>query len=94
MSEIEKTIEELEAEVLAELEEATEKPLGKGVDLGLGSNNADEGAPKAKDPRLMLLVLTRQKKSKVRKQKTVVRLQSNQMISLHQQMLPQKTQNP
>ena len=51
MSEIEKTIEELEAEVLAELEEASEKPLGKGVDLGLGSNNADEGAPKAKDPK-------------------------------------------
>ena len=51
MSEIEKTIEELEAEVLAELEEASEKPLGKAVDLGLGSNNADEGAPKAKDPK-------------------------------------------
>ena len=51
MSEIEKTIEQLEAEVLAELEEASEKPLGKAVDLGLGSNNADEGAPKAKDPK-------------------------------------------
>ena len=51
MSELEKTIEELEAEVLAELEEASEKPLGKALDLGLGSNNADEGAPKAKDPK-------------------------------------------
>ena len=56
MSEIEKTIEELEAEVLAELEEASEKPLDDGTsgskkDLGLGSNNADEGAPKAKDPK-------------------------------------------
>ena len=50
MSELDQTIEELEAEVLAELEEASEKPLGKGVDLGLGSNNADEGVSKAKDP--------------------------------------------
>ena len=50
MSEIDKTIEELEAEVLAELEEASEKPLGKAKDLGLGSNNADEGVSKAKDP--------------------------------------------
>ena len=32
--ELEKTIEELEAEVLAELEEASEKPLGKAKDLG------------------------------------------------------------
>jgi len=48
--ELDKTIEELEAEVLAELEEASEKPLGKGTDLGLGSNNADEGVSKAKDP--------------------------------------------
>ena len=51
MSELEQTIEELEAEVLAELEEASEKPLGKAIDLGLGSNNADEGAPMAKDPK-------------------------------------------
>ena len=51
MSELEKTIEELEADVLAELEEASEKPLGKAIDLGLGSNNADEGAPTAKDPK-------------------------------------------
>jgi hypothetical protein len=51
MSELEQTIEELEAEVLAELEEASEKPLGKAIDLGLGSNNADEGAPEAKDPK-------------------------------------------
>ena len=56
MSEIEKTIEELEAEVLAELEEASEKPLDDGTsgskkDLGLGSNNADEGVSKAKDPK-------------------------------------------
>jgi len=50
MSELDQTIEELEAEVLAELEEASEKPLGKGVDLGLGSNNADEGVGKAKNP--------------------------------------------
>ena len=33
--ELEKTIEELEAEVLAELEEASEKPLGKGKDVDL-----------------------------------------------------------
>ena len=51
MSEIDKTIEELEAEVLAELEEASEKPLGKAKDLGLGSNNAGEGVSKAKDPK-------------------------------------------
>ena len=51
MSEIDKTIEELEAEVLAELEEASEKPLGKAKDLGLGSNNADEGVSKSKDPK-------------------------------------------
>ena len=56
MSEIEKTIEELEAEVMAELEEASEKPLDDGTsgstkDLGLGSNNADEGVSKAKDPK-------------------------------------------
>ena len=50
MSELDQTIEELEAEVLAELEEASEKPLGKAKDLGLGSNNADEGISKAKDP--------------------------------------------
>ena len=50
MSELDQTIEELEAEVLAELEEASEKPLGKAIDKGLGSNNADEDAPKAKDP--------------------------------------------
>ena len=55
MSELDKTIEELEAEVLAELEEASEKPLDDGTsgskkDLGLGSNNADEGVSKAKDP--------------------------------------------
>ena len=51
MSELDKTIEELEAEVLAELEEASEKPLDDGTsgskkDLGLGSNNADEGVAK------------------------------------------------
>ena len=51
MSEIDKTIEELEAEVLAELEEASEKPLGKAKDLGLGSDNAGEGVSKAKDPK-------------------------------------------
>ena len=56
MSELEKTIEELEQEVLAELEEASEKPLDDGTsgakkDLGLGSNNADEGVAKAKDPK-------------------------------------------
>ena len=56
MSELEKTIEELEQEVLAELEEASEKPLddatsGSKKDLGLGSNNADEGVAKAKDPK-------------------------------------------
>jgi len=48
--EIEQTIEELEAEVLAELEEASEKPLGKAIDLGLGSNNADETVSNAKKP--------------------------------------------
>ena len=47
MSELDKTIEELEAEVLAELEEASEKPLDDGTsgakkDLGLGSNNAGD----------------------------------------------------
>ena len=56
MSELEQTIEELEAEVLAELEEASHKPLDDGTsgakkDLGLGSNNADEGVSKAKDPK-------------------------------------------
>ena len=55
MSELDQTIEELEAEVLAELEEASEKPLNDGTsgskqDLGLGSNNADKGVGKAKDP--------------------------------------------
>ncbi len=50
MSELDQTIEELEAEVIAELEEASEKPLGKVKDLGLGSNNADEDVSKAKDP--------------------------------------------
>ena len=50
MSELEKTIEELEAEVLAELEEASEKPLGKAVDLGLGSNNAGDSVSNAKNP--------------------------------------------
>ena len=51
MSELEQTIEELEAEVLAELEEASEKPLGKAKDLALGSNNADESVSKAKAPK-------------------------------------------
>ena len=50
MSELDQTIEELEAEVLAELEEASEKSLGKAIDLGLGSNNSDEGVSKAKTP--------------------------------------------
>ena len=50
MSELDQTIEELEAEVLAELEEASEKSLGKAKDLGLGSDNADEGISKSKDP--------------------------------------------
>jgi len=50
MSELEQTIEELEAEVLAELEEASEKPLGKAVDLGLGSNNAGDSVSNAKNP--------------------------------------------
>ena len=51
MSELEKTIEELEAEVLAELEEASEKPLGKASDLGLGSDNAGDSVSNAKDPK-------------------------------------------
>ena len=42
MSELEQTIEELEAEVLAELEEASEKPLDKAKDLGLGSDDAED----------------------------------------------------
>ena len=50
MSELDQTIEELEAEVLAELEEASEKPLGKAKDLGLGSNNAGDSVSNAKDP--------------------------------------------
>ena len=50
MSELDQTIEELEAEVLAELEEASEKSLGKAKDLGLGSNNSDEDVSNAKDP--------------------------------------------
>ena len=55
MSELDKTIEELEAEVLAELEEASEKPLDDGTsgakkDLGLGSNNAGDSVGKASDP--------------------------------------------
>ena len=49
MSELEKTIEELEQEVLAELEEASEKPLGKATDLGLGSDNAGDSVSNAKD---------------------------------------------
>ena len=48
MSELEQTIEELEAEVLAELEEASEKPLGKAKDLGLGSDNAGDSVSTAK----------------------------------------------
>ena len=51
MSEIEQTIEELEAEVLAELEEASEKPLGKAKDKGFGSNNAADDVSTAKDPK-------------------------------------------
>ena len=51
MSEIDQTIEELEAEVLAELEEASEKPLGKAADLGLGSDNAGDSVSNAKDPK-------------------------------------------
>jgi len=51
MSDLEQTIEELEAEVLAELEEASEKPLGKAADLGLGSNNAGDSVSNAKDPK-------------------------------------------
>ena len=51
MSDLEQTIEELEAEVLAELEEASEKPLGKAVDLGLGSDNAGDSVSNAKDPK-------------------------------------------
>ena len=50
MSELDQTIEELEAEVLAELEEASEKPLGKVKDKGLGSDNAADDVSKAKDP--------------------------------------------
>jgi len=49
-NELEKTIEELEQEVLAELEEASEKPLGKVKDKGLGSDNAADDVSKAKDP--------------------------------------------
>ena len=51
MSDLEQTIEELEAEVLAELEEASEKPLGKAADLGLGSDNAGDSVSNAKDPK-------------------------------------------
>ena len=51
MSELEKTIEELEQEVLAELEAASEKPLGKAADLGLGSDNAGDSVSNAKDPK-------------------------------------------
>ena len=51
MSELEKTIEELEQEVLAELEEASEKPLGKAADLGLGSDNAGDSVSNAKAPK-------------------------------------------
>ena len=51
MSELDQTIEELEAEVLAELEEASEKPLGKAKDLGLGSDNAGDSVSNAKDPK-------------------------------------------
>ena len=49
MSELEKTIEELEAEVLAELEEASEKPLGKAKELK-GSEDAGDSVSNAKDP--------------------------------------------
>ena len=47
MSELEQTIEELEAEVLAELEEASEKPLGKGKDVEPAKS--DDLVSKAKD---------------------------------------------
>ena len=49
MSELEQTIEELEAEVLAELEEASEKPLGKAEDLGDDPADAAKKAKKASD---------------------------------------------
>jgi hypothetical protein len=52
MSELEQTIEELEAEVLAELEEASEKPLDKAKDLGLGSDDAEDSVSDTKDPKL------------------------------------------
>ena len=51
MSELDKTIEELEAEVLAELEEASDKPKGKAKVLELGSGNAGDSVSKAKDPK-------------------------------------------
>ena len=49
MSDLEQTIEELEAEVLAELEEASEKPLGKAKELK-GSEDAGDSVSNAKDP--------------------------------------------
>ena len=52
MSELEQTIEELEAEVLAELEEASEKPLDKAKDLGLGSDDAEDSVSDTKDSKL------------------------------------------
>ena len=52
MAELEQTIEELEAEVLAELEEASEKPLDKAKDLGLGSDDAEDSVSDTKDSKL------------------------------------------
>ena len=50
MSELEQTIEELEAEVLAELEEASEKPLGKAKEVGGVIAKLDPASSEAKDP--------------------------------------------
>ena len=47
--ELEKTIEELEAEVLADLEEASEKPLGKGKDVDLLHSDGASTTSKSKD---------------------------------------------
>ena len=76
--ELEQTIEELEAEVLAELEEASEKPLGKAKDLGLGSDNAGDDVSNASKPAAKQLGQKVQIPLRVRKLKTSVVLNQKQ----------------
>ena len=76
--ELEQTIEELEAEVLAELEEASEKPLGKAKDLGLGSDNAGDDVSNASKPAAKQAGAESEIPLRVRKLKTSVVLNQKQ----------------